>query len=159
MLHAQLAVFARQGYVEALLFQTFLGRLRLQLRGALRQVVFDKRANLVGQLADDRALFGRELAHLLEDGGYLTFFPKILDAQAFQRLGVACFRQLPRRIRADFLQLLLHCVIIPFKTIKYWDDKQKTPSPLLKHKGRRRKTLRGTTLIHIVLRDVQLSGR
>ena len=43
-------------------------------RGRSSIIVLDIGAHLVGQLADDRALLGREGAHLLEDGGQLPFF-------------------------------------------------------------------------------------
>jgi len=81
----------------------------LQTRGkralAAFDLVFQLAADLVRKLADHGTLLGGELAHLFQNGGQLTLFAEIPDAQRFERVHVHGFFD---RLTGRFPQVFQH---------------------------------------------------
>ena len=74
----------------------------------LLQLFLNGGANRVGQLSHDRPLLSAELAHLLENGGKLTFFTQQLYPQFLQCSGCGRFLQGSHCLGANAFQLLFH---------------------------------------------------
>ena len=84
-----------------------------QLFLLFRQGILNIGTHLVCQLTHCRALFGRKLAHLLEDAGQFTFFAQILHTQCLQQLGICTIRKCLLGSGTDRFQLFFHN-IVPF---------------------------------------------
>ena len=98
----------------------------LQTRGeralAAFDLVFQLAADLVRKLADHGTLLGGELAHLFQNGGQLTLFAEIPDAQRFERIHVhGFFDRLAGRFPQAF-QHFLHGFLL--YESKYLTDKK-----------------------------------
>ena len=65
MLSAKLGALSRQGHIQLLAFQPGSHLACLDFRQTGLDIRFDPGTDLVGQLADHRALLRRELSHLL----------------------------------------------------------------------------------------------
>ena len=74
----------------------------------LFQLCFNLGPDRVCQLAHDRAFLGGQLAHLLEDGGHLTFFAQQLYPQILQRGRGISGIQSRQSTLANLLQLFFH---------------------------------------------------
>ena len=114
VLHADFFLLAGDGHVHGL-------GLELELHGPVGElfrlfldVRFELGAHVVGELPDHGALFGAELAHLLQNGGQLPLFAKVADAQCFEVLRLAGVGDRIERRLADRFQLLFH-IISPFQ--------------------------------------------
>ena len=105
MQSAQRLALAGKGYVDRLFCQTECQFLFFQRLKALLDSCFQRLTDFVCDLADDRALFGRELAHLFEDRGQLTFFPEVTDTDVVQFFGVDEVFQFAQPILFDLFQL------------------------------------------------------
>ena len=86
MLVADLHFGAGQGDVDGLCLQFHFLLSGLQKFVALLEVSGDELPDLVGHLADFRALFGGQLAHRLEDGGQFTLLAEVLDTDGVEFL-------------------------------------------------------------------------
>ena len=93
----------RHGDVQFFCLQAMFQRFCLRIPGALCNGFFDGRANLVCQLPDLRAFFGRERTHAAQHGGQLSLFAKIADLDLLQ-IGIDSFNLCQRRF-FDFCEL------------------------------------------------------
>ena len=114
VLHADLFLLAGDGHVHGLGLELELHGLVGELFRLFLDVRFELGAHVVGELPDHGALFGAELAHLLQNGGQLPLFAKVADAQCFEVLRLAGVGDRIERRLADRFQLLFH-IISPFQ--------------------------------------------
>ena len=114
VLHADLLLPARDGNIHGLGSELELHRLVSKFLRLLLDAGFELGAHFVGHLPDHGALFGAELAHLLQNGGQLALFAKVTDAQRFEVLRLAGVGDRVKRRFADRFQLLFH-IISPFQ--------------------------------------------
>ena len=105
---AELHGLAGNGHVDGLGLELLLERLRLECGFCLLKLFLDGGADVVGHLAHDGALLGRELAHRFQNGGQLTLFAKKTHAQRFQLVGIANGIERVERLLPDLLKLLFH---------------------------------------------------
>ena len=80
----------------------------MDLSFPLLQLFLNSGADGVGKLSHDRPLLSRELTHLLEDSGELTFLAQQLNPQLFQSGRCGCFLQGGHCLGANAFQLLFH---------------------------------------------------
>ena len=99
MLFADLCGGAGQGDVQRFRFQAGRGFKGFQLFCFFRELCFEKRAHLIGELPHNRALLGRKLSHLLENSGELALFSQNGYANLFEDSAVL------RRFNALFCRL------------------------------------------------------
>ena len=114
VLHADLLLLAGDRDVHGLGLELELHGLVGELLRLFLDVRFELGAHVVCQLPDHGALFGAELAHLLQNGGQLTLFAKVADTQRFEVLRLAGVGDRVKRRLADRFQLLFH-IISPFQ--------------------------------------------
>lgn len=76
VLHADLFLLAGDGHVHGLGLELELHGLVGELFRLFLDVRFELGAHVVGELPDHGALFGAELAHLLQNGGQLPLLPR-----------------------------------------------------------------------------------
>ena len=99
---------AGQGDVQGLLGQLLFQRLGLKLGLTDGESLLQSLPDLVGYLTHNGAFLGRELAHLLENGGQLTLFTQILDPQSIQLFAVLTALQSSQGLLLDVFQLVAH---------------------------------------------------
>ena len=80
----------------------------MDLSFPLLQLFLDGGPNGIGKLSHNRTLFSRELTHLLQDSGELTFFAQQLNPKLFQSGRCGCFLQGSHCLGANAFQLLFH---------------------------------------------------
>ena len=105
MLVADFLLLAGHGHVHSLMFQFQIQHFCCNFLLFLVQLMLHLAAHVVGQLAHNGTLLGTELTHLFQNGGQLTLFAEIPDAQRFERVHVHGFFD---RLAGRFPQAFQH---------------------------------------------------
>ena len=112
MLMAHSDRLAGDGHIDGLACQLCFQHLGADGSLALLQLCFDFRTNRICDLAHHGALFGRQLAHLLQNSSQLAFFTQKADPEFFQRSGSFGSFQCGQSLHPDIFQLLFHIVFL-----------------------------------------------
>ena len=108
MLFADHDLVARKGNVNGLGFELLFERCLLEQLFLLVDDGLDLSANVVDELADDRALLRSNVLHTLEQSGQLALLAEELDTRFIEGACIRCRSKLLLRGLQNALQLFFH---------------------------------------------------